>query len=311
MTRTHRFLLLTAFCLGVLGAAEPATKLRLLVVGNSFSGNALHFFPDLVSAAGCAVEVKHLMVGGSPLKLHWTMAETALRDPQDPKGRYGENGKNGSLPENLDQGPWDAVTIQQYSKEAHDPATYRPFADKLVALIRERAPKARLCIHQTWAYRKDDPRFGTGPSNDLPDAEEMHRRVRAAYVGVAKDLSLDIMPVGEAFHLVATDPVWGFAIDPAWNSKTAVFPALPDQSHSLNVGWSWSEKDKKKVIAYDGHHANRNGEYVAGCVWFEVLFHRSVVGNAFHPKDMSAEDAAFLQQAAHKAVEAENAAPVK
>ena len=60
--------------------------------------------------------------------------------------------------------------------------------------------------------------------------------------------------------------------------------------------------------AYDGHHANRNGEYLAGCVWFETFYHRSVVGNTFHPKEMSPEDATFLQQAAHRAVEAETAA---
>jgi hypothetical protein len=305
MRRIHRLLILSAVCLAMLGAAEPASKLRLLVIGNSFSGNALHYFKDLVGAAGCTVEVKHLMVGGSPLELHWGKAAAALADAQDVKGKYGENGRDGSLPEALAQGPWDAVSIQQYSKIAHDPATYRPFADKLVALIREKAPQARLCIHQTWAYRIDDPRFGTGPGTDLKDAEEMHRLVRAAYVGVAKELKLDVIPVGEAFHLVNTDPAWGFKVDTSWSRKDVDFPALPDQRHSLNVGWTWSTKNDKKTLGYDGHHANTTGEYLAGCVWFESYYHRTVVGNTFRPKELSAEDAAFLQQAAHRAVEAE------
>jgi hypothetical protein len=308
MNHLQRLSVVSAFCFAAIAAAaEPASGLRVLVVGNSFSGNALHYLKDIAGAAGCTLDVTHLMVGGSPLKLHWGKAEKALKDPQDPDGKYGENGRTGSLPENLAKGPWDVVTIQQYSKEANDPATYRPFADQLVALIRERAPQARLCIHQTWAYRVDDPRFGTGAGHDLPSAEEMHRQVRAAYVGVAKELKLDIIPVGEAFHLATSDAAWGFKVDPAWDSKTAAFPSLPDQRHSLNVGWSWSKKGDAPKLAYDGHHANTAGEYLAGCVWFETLYHRSAVGNGFHPQEVAAEDAAFLQKIAHQAVEAEGA----
>lgn len=311
MIRVHRHLILTALCLAALAAAEPASKLRVLVVGNSFSGNALHFFDEIVAAAGCTAEVKHLSIGGSPLALHWGKAEKALKDPQDIEGRYNKDGSGGSLPEHLANGPWDVVTIQQYSRAAHDPATYRPFADQLVALIRERAPQARICMQQTWHYRVDDPRFGDGPKNDLPSSEEMHKRVRAAYAGVAKELKLEVIPSGEAFWLADTDPAWGFKPDTTWNSKTATFPGLPDQRHSLHIGWTWSEKDGKKTLAFDGRHASRTGEYLAGCVWFETLFRRSVVGNSFRPKEVSAEDAAFLQQLAHKVVEAETAAARK
>lgn len=304
MIRLHRLLLLSLLCLAVLGAAEPVSKLRLLVVGNSFSGNALQYFDEIVAAAGCTAEVKHLSIGGSPLQLHWGKVEKALKDPQDPDARYGSSG---TLLENLAKGPWDAVTIQQYSRAAHDPATYRPFADKLVALIRDKAPQARVCIQQTWAYRVDDPRF-VGPKADLPSAAEMHRQVRAAYVGVAKELTLEVIPSGEAFWLAGSDPAWGFKPDPDWDSKTAVAPSLPVQTHSLHVGWSWTKKDGKETLAFDGRHANRTGEYLAGCVWFETLYRRSVVGNTFKPAGISAEDAAFLQKIAHQVVEAESAA---
>lgn len=308
MTRLHRLLVLGVLCLAALGAAEPASKLRVLVIGNSFSGNALKYLPDIVNAAGCTLEVKHLSVGGSPLELHWGKAEKALKDANDVEARYGDGGKGGSLLDAFASGPWDVVTCQQYSRAAHDPATYRPFADRLVALIRERVPQARICMQQTWHYRVDDPRFGSGPKNDLPSSEEMHRRVRAAYTGVAQELKLEIIPSGEAFWLADNDPAWGFKPDAAWTSKGAVFPSLPDQRHSLHVGWSWSEKDGKKTLGFDGRHAGRAGEYLAGCVWFEALFRRSVVGNSFKPKEIDAEDATFLQRVAHRAVEAEAAA---
>jgi hypothetical protein len=53
----------------------------------------------------------------------------------------------------------------------------------------------------------------------------------------------------------------------------------------------------------DGHHANMAGEYLGACCFYEVLFGQSVVGNTFVPKGLSEEDAKYLQQAAHEAVQ--------
>ena len=54
----------------------------------------------------------------------------------------------------------------------------------------------------------------------------------------------------------------------------------------------------------DGHHANTAGEYLGACVWFEVLFGESVVGNAFVTPGLDKTYARFLQETAHKTVEA-------
>src|ERR1043165_3912585 len=124
----------------------------------------------------------------------------------------------------------------------------------------------------------------------------MHKQVRAAYVAVATELKLEVIPSGEAFWLADNDPAWGFKTDTRWTKDGAVFPGLPDQRHSLHVGWSWAEKDGRKTLGFDGRHAGRTGEYLAGCVWFETLFRRSVVGNGFQPKEVPAEDVAVLQR---------------
>lgn len=280
-----------------------AAKLRVLIIGNSFSGNAMRYFPDIAKAAGSWLEVKHLSVGGSSLETHWTMAEAALKDATDPKGRYGEGGRGGTLPEALAKGPWDVVTIQQHSQKSSDQATFHPFIDHLVELIRKSAPTARLMIHDTWAYRSDDTQFGTGPQSTMASSEVMYQRISAAYATMAKQFALEVIPSGEAFHLVESDPAQKFVLDPAWDHKTAVFPALPDQKKSLNVGWAWSTKDGKNILVYDPKHANPRGEYLAGCVWYEALFHRTVVGNSFQPKELTPEDVAYFQQIAHTAVE--------
>jgi hypothetical protein len=57
----------------------------------------------------------------------------------------------------------------------------------------------------------------------------------------------------------------------------------------------------------DGHHANLAGEYLGACVWLEVLFQQSAVGNAFVPKGLDPAYARFLQETAHRAVAAQGA----
>jgi hypothetical protein len=61
----------------------------------------------------------------------------------------------------------------------------------------------------------------------------------------------------------------------------------------------------------DGHHANAAGQYVGACVWYEVLFGPSVVGNTFVPKGLDPAYAKFLRETAHRAVTAAAAAPPK
>ena len=44
------------------------------------------------------------------------------------------------------------------------------------------------------------------------------------------------------------------------------------------------------------------GEYLGGCVWYEVMFGKSVENNSFVPKGLDAEYAKFLRATAHRVV---------
>lgn len=278
--------------------AAPAKTVRLLTIGNSFSGNATRYLGDLAKAAGHTLVLQPMSVGGASMEVHWTKIQANEKDPKDPAGLYGTRDLKGTLA----SGNWDVVTIQQASIKSHDLATYQPFATQLRDYVKTHAPKAELLLHQTWAYRVDDPRFKAPKANDPPTRAAMYEGLRDAYAAVAKELGIRRIPVGDAFHLADSDPKWGFKPDASFDPKKAVAPALPDQTHSLHVGWRWNAKDGK--LAMDGHHANSAGEYLGACVWFEVLFQESVVGNTFVPKDLSPEDAAYLRDVAHRAVAA-------
>ena len=117
---------------------------------------------------------------------------------------------------------------------------------------------------------------------------------------------MKLIPVGDAFHAANRNPKWGYKV-PAkpFDSKKAKQGELPDQTHSLNVGWAWKKQpDGSMNLGMDGHHASAAGEYLGACVWYEVLFGKSVEGISFVPKGLDAGYARFLQSTAHHAVQA-------
>ncbi len=290
-------------------AGGKATKtVRLLTVGNSFSQNATRYLGDLAKADGNTLVHHACSIGGGTMAQHLEKVERLARDPQDTKGRYG-TGK--SLQEELVAEPWDFVTIQQASIASHNIETYRPFARQLHDFIKSHALDAEVLVHQTWAYRVDDPRFSRAkPRPGEPKTQqEMYEGLTSAYQTIAEELGAQRIPVGDAFYLADTDREWGYRPDRSFDLKQATPPALPDQTHSLHVGWRWTKGDAgEPKLGMDGHHANMAGQYLAGCVFYEVLFDQSPVGNKFVPRGLDPEYARFLQKTAHRAVQRQQTA---
>ena len=278
--------------------AGEAKTVSILTIGNSFSRNATNHLDDLALAGGHTLIHNSLVIGGSSFQVHADKTKT------EGKARLYTNGQD--LIGNLTADKWDYVTIQQASIKSHDFATYQPYAGILRDLIVKHAPQAKLLIHQTWAYRVDDPRFAVKePKPGEPKTqEEMYRSLTAAYDKLAAEFGAKIIPVGDAMFTADTDAKWGFKPVSGFDPKTAKKPELPDQTHSLHFGWRWSTKEGKTSLGMDGHHANLAGEYLGACVWYEVLFDESAVGNSYIPKGFDAAYARFLQETAHKAVQA-------
>lgn len=286
------------------GGPEPRKEVRVLTIGNSFADNALRHLPRIVTASGNRLIYAKANLGGCSLERHWKHMKAHEASPDDPAGKP-YRGK--SLQELLSGKPWNVVTIQQVSWLSHDLKTYEPYAGELCATIRKHAPQAKIMLHQIWAYRDDDPRFVPANEGRAPHTHRlMYEQVRAANHATASTYGLDILPSGDAMYLADTDSRMGFQPDPTFDRKAAQPKKLPDQAHSLHVGFAWrSKKNQRDVLElkYDGHHANRNGEYLIGCVWFECFFGDSVVPNTHVPRSMAPDYAAFLRRTAHRAVE--------
>lgn len=287
--------LLIVFNLGVIQPTQGLSfnsktdTLHLFLIGNSFSQNASRYLPQLAKEGGHQLVIGRAELGGCSLQKHWELAELAEANPNDPKGKP-YNGK--SLRMLLSEGVWDVVTLQQYSMLSGDKETYQPYARKLYSFIKSLQPNTKVVFHQTWAYRLDSKDFSQiGPNRFAKSEKEMWQQSRVAYHAVAAELGVDIIPVGDAFHKVNSGKK-AFQKDNKYNEKNPVYPALPDQKYSLNVGYYWDSNHK---LNFDSHHANDAGCYLGSLVWYTFLFGESPSKLKFVPQNVSGEFASYLK----------------
>lgn len=279
------------------GSTSSKQALRVLLIGNSFSQNASAYLRQIAKDGGHDITFGHAELPGCPLQRHWQLAELNNTEPDNPKGKPYEGGK--SLRMLLADGEWDVITMQQYSMLSGNIDTYKPYAQQLYNLIRQYQPKARILIHQTWAYRADSKPFGEVASGKFAQSEkEMYEKSRAAYHQIAKEFNADIIPTGDAFWLISSNPKIFFKKDENFDPATAVYPALPHEQNSLQAGYSWSNGK----LNFDSHHANDAGKYLGGLVWYAVLFNEPVTQIKFKPKNVTDEFAEQLKVAATAAV---------
>lgn len=274
--------------------------LRLFIIGNSFSQNASAFLPQMVKERWKTLIIGRAELGGHSLEQHWSYVEKAEANVDDSGGKP-YHGK--SLKMLLGQEKWDIVTIQQYSYLSADSSSYYPYANKLVAYVKALQPQARLVVHQTWAYRSDAKKFGRiAEGKDATNQQEMWQKSRAAYHLLAKRINARILPVGDAFEVVANDKKYGFKPDLSFNYQHPTAPNLPDQTYSINIGYYWN----KKELVFDPNHANDAGKYLGGLIWYGMLFNDSVKNIRFRPENVSEEFAQYLRKVAAKTISKTN-----
>ncbi|HWW40198.1 DUF4886 domain-containing protein [Pedobacter sp.] len=270
--------------------------IRLFVIGNSFSQNATAYLPNFAKERNKQLVIGRAELGGCSLQQHWEYAEAAEANPGDPKGKpY----KGKSLRMLLSEGTWDVVTIQQYSYLSPDLDTYSPYAEKLYNYIKSIQPNARIVLHQNWAYRSDAKKFGRVAANQLAkDQKEMWQKSRAAYHTIAEQLKVNIIPVGDAFNTMASGTEFLYKKDMAFDYENPVYPNLPDQTNSLNMGYYWKDKE----FVFDPNHANEAGRYLGSLIWYAFLFKESPEKIQYVPNKVPVDFAAYLRKVAEKTV---------
>lgn len=167
--------------------------MKVLCIGNSFSSDATRYLQSIARAAGEKWQVGNLYIGGCSLERHFRNMLTG----NDAYELYWNGSPSGffvSLKEALLSRAWDVVTLQQASHFSPFYDSYQPYLRELAAFVRSLCPKAKVYIHQTWAYEADSAKLA---SVDFATPEEMFSAVEKAYDRAAADIAADgIIPSG-------------------------------------------------------------------------------------------------------------------
>ena len=170
--------------------------MKVLSIGNSFSQDAQRYLHRLADADGVQLKAVNLYIGGCSLQRHYlNMLDDVAAYDFEFNGE--PTGIKVSIRQALVSDDWDVITLQQASHYSGDYDTYTPYIEELAAYVRKYCPKARLWIHQTWAYEEGCERIGAKTS--FTTAEEMYAALCGAYQKAAEAIGADaIIPCGHA-----------------------------------------------------------------------------------------------------------------
>ena len=263
------------------------SSLKVLMVGNSFSMSCRTYLPDIVkSLPDCELKLEIAYIGGCSLQHHIKEYEATQQDPEHrPYTDIAD--RPASLQELLERDRWDLVSIQQASHCSWQPATYQPWAEQLIGIIRGTNPQAEIIVQQTWSYNAGDVRI------DMPQAEwgldqaGMFSCLDAAYRKLARQYGFRVVPAGLAVQLTRKDSPRQLPRMDEELKKTLVWPAaLPETEDAVGTCRYKDDPDRGKVLGVDTIHLNRYGQYLQGCVWAGFLFGISPETIAFEPADL-------------------------
>ncbi len=172
--------------------------MNVLSIGNSFSQDAQRYLHRIAKADGFTLTTFNLYIGGCPLSLHYrNMISEEKAYMLEMNGE--STGFKVSLKDALLNRDWDVVTVQQVSHQTPCYETYQPYLDKIVEYVRLCVPKAKIVIHQTWAYEQDSHRLNVEMGYNHHG--EMFKDIEASYEKAAEEINADlVIPSGKIFQ---------------------------------------------------------------------------------------------------------------
>lgn len=219
--------------------------MNVLAIGNSFSQDATRYVHRIARADGFLLNVVNLYIGGCPIDLHFRNMHS---DERAYELQY--NGEptlfKVSLKEALLNREWDYITIQQASRFSFRYESYQPYLNELCDYIKKLCPKAKLLIHQTWAYENESIRLkDAGYSSH----EEMFSDIEKSYDKAAKDINAEfIIPSGKLIEKL-------------------------------------SESGIEKVHRDTFHLTKGLSRYAVGLLWYAILSGNDIENNTFRDFD--------------------------
>lgn len=227
--------------------------MKLLSIGNSFSTDSHKFLHSLAEQNDVNLECYNLFIGGCSLETHWqNLVEN--NEFYDLEINGSEATRKISINEALLMEKWDVITVQQASAFSGMFETYEPYLTDLVAVVREKVPKAKIYFHETWSYEIGSPHEGFLNYNS--NQKEMYLCIKKASKKASDLINADIIPTGDVVQFVRE-----------------------------NI----SEFDFKNggiSLCRDSFHLSEDyGRFLAGAVWFKKLTGKALIEETFSDFD--------------------------
>lgn len=229
--------------------------MNILSIGNSYSEDAHRYIHRIARADKFELNTANLFIGGCSLSTHY-------RNMLSDKEKYilSVNGEITGFPVSLKEAllnrSWDVITLQQVSLESPYYETYQPYLNKIAEYVRLCCPKAKLVIHQTWAYEQGSKRL-----NEImgyKDRKEMFNDLENAYQQAAKDINADfIIPSGKILQMLLDSGV--------------------------------------QTVHRDTVHTTLGlGRYAIGLLWYKLLTRNDIQNNSFSDFDEEVTESEVL-----------------
>jgi len=196
--------------------------------------------------------------------------DTLVFDSNCPGGHtFNNHFNNATSLSKINAQPWDFVILQAQSQEpSFSPgqvaAQTLPYAIKLDSLIKNNNICTETVFFETWG-RKFGDASNCAAYPPICTYIGMQDRLRASYKLFADTTKSIMAPTGEA-----------------WRKSIALNPNL-------------------ELYSSDQSHPALEGSYLTACVFYETLFHKSVLSNTY-TAGVSSINVSFLQQIAHDLV---------
>ncbi len=252
--------------------------IKILAIGNSFSADAVEQeLYGLFEAEGQKVIIGNLYIGGCPLEKH---AANATSDAAAYSYRKIVNGimtkvADTKMSDALADEDWTFISVQEgagyhgYYNATYNDITHsmEPDLTTLLDVVRAKCKNAKLVYHAPWA------------------AKIGYTGVKFSYYGFDQKVMYNMICKATQEVLKA-------------HPEFSLFMNSMDAVQNARTSYIGDNMNR------DGWHLNyTTGRYTVGCLWYEKIMGKSVVGNGYHPEGMSETTAEVCQTAAHEACE--------
>ncbi|MGV6861053.1 MAG: DUF4886 domain-containing protein [Putridiphycobacter sp.] len=191
-----------------------------------------------------------------------------IKDQSTPGGyTLNQHSTNTTTLSKISSDNWDYVVIQEQSQYPSFPYSQvqnevYPYAKILCDSVRAATPCAIPLFFNTWGRRDGDPQW-----DSINTFEKMNNRLYNSYAYMANINSGKLSPIGIGFRHVYDDLSTPIA-------HTALY-------------------------ASDGSHPSIYGSYLAACIFYNMIFESSAIGNTYIPNGISLPEAQYLQDVAY------------